>query len=164
MINVEWSTSEMDWFDWGILGKQPAVPGLTSLPPLLASPPLADRNDREEAVQYISNRPHPPSPSPKERERCCISLIVCITTTSSLYLCSAFSETLIDCRVFEKRGLCSVGFPLVGKSEGGSLLNTFEDSNLIIEFSKSEGCAQLASPLWGSRKGALCSAHSKTLI
>ncbi len=50
-----------------------------------------------------------------ERERCCTSLIIFITTTSSLYLYSGLSENLIGISISEKPGLCVGGFPQPGE-------------------------------------------------
>src|SRR4030095_7955996 len=52
------------------------------------------------------HRPLPPSPSPKGRERFCISLIKFITTISSLFLYSSFSNIPVIRGVFKKLGLC----------------------------------------------------------
>ncbi len=46
-----------------------------------------------------------------EMERCCIATTNYITTTSFLYLCSAFSKAPIKFGIFKKRGLCLDGYP-----------------------------------------------------
>ena len=72
------------------------------------------------------NRLHSPSLSPLGKERCRISLIIFITTTtcpasagSSLYLYSAFSELPIVINISEKRGLCFASLPFGGRFSGG---------------------------------------------
>jgi len=74
--------------------------------------------------------PHPPSPSPKKRERRCIANPNNITTTSTLYHYSAPSKTPIL-----SVSPISVGCALMASSFGGgreeALLSAFEDSDII---------------------------------
>ena len=70
--------------------------------------------------------PHLPSSSPKERRRCCITTPNFITTTSTLFLHSAFSESLKTIRNSEKQGLCVGGLlhwtPIaIGGDEAGAV-------------------------------------------
>jgi hypothetical protein len=64
---------------------------------------------------FVPNFRFAQSPLRLETERCCTSLIIFITTTSSLYLYSGLSENLIGISISEKPGLCVGGFPQPGE-------------------------------------------------
>ena len=97
--------------------------------------------------------PHPPAPSPIERERCFISLINYITTTSTSYFCSAFSSSPINFWFFEKRGLCFV-LPLRGSQRRPhhshikfiSLFNIFEVTGKYCSLRKARAVLWWPSP------------------
>lgn len=63
------------------------------------SPSPSPREKSGAALQnqtiYLPHRPHLPSSSPKEKRRCCISLMIFISTTSALVLYSSFSKFLL---------------------------------------------------------------------
>ena len=109
-------------------------------------------------------RPHPPPPSPKEGERYRISFLIFITTTSSLYLYSTLSNTLMIIGVFEKRGLRAGGLLFWRRSGGGRpglyffILST---AFLIIRFTSTATIARLYSSLPRKSADGLQSSEAK---
>ncbi len=102
---------------------------------------------------YISNQgSHPPSPSPVEKERCCVANPNLITTTSAIYLYSPLSEKQKAFSISEKPGLCVDGFPQPGEVGRGHY-----DNNCNVKMNK----IPINTPAIYQRKEPFCETDNK---
>ncbi len=97
---------------WGLFAIRQASSSYPS--PDIASKAKQEKDRAALQIQtsYLAHRPHPSFPYPKEKGRSSITKPNFITTTSALYLYSAFSKYPIIISISEKRGLCVGGLLL----------------------------------------------------